>query len=143
MTKRTWEECERREWHPVEDCLIRLPVVSQQTTVSQVVSHTVAQLLTEGGASNCVDVATITTPAAYSCQPSNRSEGTTVATSAANRDGVPTQAQVATTATSAVQGDTSQAADDVADAATSTAKEGEYGPFWSLLAHAGYTIWNQ
>ena len=44
---------------------------------------------------------------------------------------------------SAFQGDTSQAVDDVADTATAAAKEGEYGPFWALLAHAGYTIWNQ
>ena len=26
---------------------------------------------------------------------------------------------------------------------TSAAKEGRFGPFWALLARAGYTIWNQ
>ena len=28
-----------------------------------------------------------------------------------------------------------------AEADTSAAKEGEFGPFWALLAHAGYTVW--
>ena len=27
------------------------------------------------------------------------------------------------------------------EADTSAAKEGEFGPFWALLAHAGYTVW--
>ena len=28
-----------------------------------------------------------------------------------------------------------------AEADTSATKEGEFGPFWALLAHAGYTVW--
>ena len=28
-----------------------------------------------------------------------------------------------------------------AEADTSAAKGGEFGPFWALLAHAGYTVW--
>lgn len=31
--------------------------------------------------------------------------------------------------------------DEVANDATTATLEGDYGPFWSLLARAGYTIW--
>ena len=33
--------------------------------------------------------------------------------------------------------------DEVALDDTSTAREGRFGPFWALLAQAGYTVWNQ
>lgn len=32
---------------------------------------------------------------------------------------------------------------EVATDATSAAEEGAYGPFWALLAQAGYTVWDQ
>ena len=31
--------------------------------------------------------------------------------------------------------------DEMATEATATTLRGEYGPFWSLVARAGYTIW--
>lgn len=32
---------------------------------------------------------------------------------------------------------------EVATCATSAVEEGAYGPFWVLLAQAGYTVWDQ
>ena len=143
MTKRNWEENETLELDSVEECLNRPAVTSQQPTVDQEVSHSVGQPATEGGTPNWVDVATIATSAAYKGDPPNWPEGVTTATSATDEDELLTCTQVATIATSAVPVDTSHNYDEVADAATSAAKEGEYGPLWALLAHAGYTIWDQ
>ena len=44
-------------------------------------------------------------------------------------------------ATSAVHVDETPNIDDMATDATATALRGELGPFWYLLARAGYTIW--
>lgn len=53
----------------------------------------------------------------------------------ADREGVP---QVATSAS--YVGETPEP-EEVANEATAATLRGEYGPFWSLLARARYTVW--
>ena len=48
---------------------------------------------------------------------------------------------VAQAATSAVCVSETSVPDEVANEVTAATLEGDYGPFWALLARAGYTIW--
>ena len=56
-------------------------------------------------------------------------------------DGPTTGEEVAQAATSALHVSETPSLDEVANDTTTAALEGDYGPFWALLARAGYTIW--
>ena len=56
-------------------------------------------------------------------------------------DGPTTGEGVAQAAMSALYVSETPGLDEVANDATTAAMEGDYGPFWALLARAGYTIW--
>ena len=56
-------------------------------------------------------------------------------------DGPTTGEEVAQAATSTVGVSETSVPDEVANDVTAAALEGDDGPFWALLARAGYTIW--
>ena len=56
-------------------------------------------------------------------------------------NGLPNREEAPQAATSASHVAGTPSIDEMATDATAAALRGEYGPFWALLARAGYTIW--
>ena len=143
MTKQKWQGNDALEIAPVDEGLSRPIVTIRRLTVGPKISTSVVQTVVEGGIPNCVEAAALAT-LAESQEGSPSWTGVSTALPAATKESeLRAGTQVTTAATSAILGDTSPTRDEVDNAATSAAKEGEYGPFWALLANAGYVIWDQ